>query len=123
VRKEFVCIAALIALPSAAVAAPDASRGRRLFIQCQACHSLAPGAPHKIGPNLYGTVNAPAGVQRGYNYSPALKKSGLRWDEATLHRWLAKPAAVVPGNKMVYSGLRNAADRQQIIDYMKRSSR
>ena len=122
-RKQLICIAALVSVSSSAVAAPDANRGRRLFIQCQACHSLAPGAPHKIGPNLYGVVNAKAGAQRGYNYSPAFKKAAIKWDDATLHRFLAKPSAVVPGTKMVYSGLANAADRQQIIDYMKRPVR
>jgi cytochrome c len=59
----------------------------------------------------------------GYAYSPALLKSGLIWDDKTLDRWLAKPAAVVPGNKMVFNGMANAKDRQEIIAYMKRATR
>jgi cytochrome c len=108
---------------SAASAAPSPDRGKRLFIQCQACHSVTPGAAHKVGPNLAGTVNARAASRRGYAYSPALQKSGLIWDDKTLDRWLAKPAAVVPGNKMVFNGMANAKDRQEIIAYMKRATR
>jgi cytochrome c len=108
---------------SAASGAPTQDRGKRLFIQCQACHSVQAGAAHKVGPNLAGTVNARAATRPGYAYSQALQKSGLIWDDKTLDRWLAKPAAVVPGNKMVFSGMANAKDRQEIIDYMKRATR
>jgi cytochrome c len=113
---------ALLCWTSSTSAAPG-DRGKRLFIQCQACHSVSAGAPHKVGPNLHGTVNARAASRSGYAYSPALKKSGLIWDDKTLDRWLAKPATVVPGNKMVFTGMANAKDRQEIIDYMKRATR
>jgi cytochrome c len=108
---------------SAAIAAPSQDRGKRLFIQCAACHSVKAGAPHKVGPNLAGTVNARAASRPGYAYSQALQKSGLVWDDRTLDRWLAKPAAVVPGNKMVFNGMANPKDRQEIIAYMKRAAR
>jgi cytochrome c len=108
---------------TASASAAPVDRGKRLFIQCQACHSVSAGAPHKVGPNLHRTVNARAASRAGYNYSPALKKSGLVWDDKTLDRWLAKPTAVVPGNKMVFNGMANAKDRQEIIAYMKRATR
>jgi cytochrome c len=108
---------------TASASAAPGDRGKRLFIQCQACHSVNAGAPHKVGPNLHGTVNARAASRAGYAYSPALKKSGLVWDDKALDKWLAKPTAVVPGNKMVFNGMANAKDRQEIIAYMKRATR
>jgi cytochrome c len=113
---------ACISAPAIGSAAP-ADRGKRLFIQCQACHSVAPGAAHKVGPNLNGVVNARAGTRPGYAYSPALAKSRLVWDDKTLDRFLQKPSAVVPGTKMVFTGMRNPQDRQAVIAYMKRGGR
>lgn len=107
------------ALPANA-AASDARVGQRLYLQCQACHSLRPGEPHKIGPNLASIVDAPAASRSGYTYSKALKESGLRWDEATLNLWLASPARTVPGNKMIFGGMSSAADRAALIAYLRK---
>ena len=35
----------------------DVQRGKKLFIQCRACHSLKEHEPHKVGPNLYAFIN------------------------------------------------------------------
>ena len=109
------------AAPVTAAPAPDP--GQRLFLQCQACHSLARGAPHKVGPNLYGTIGAPAASRPGYAYSAALKNSGIRWDDATLDRWLERPSAVVRGNKMIYNGMARPEQRRALIGYLKKASR
>ncbi len=120
VRALLLC--SLASAPAGSSAAPG-DRGKRLFIQCQACHSITAGAPHKVGPNLHGTINARAASRPGYAYSPALAKSGLVWDDKTLDRWLLKPSAVVPGNKMVFTGMPNVKDRQEIIAFMKKAAR
>jgi cytochrome c len=110
-----VRLLAALALLAAPAAAQDA--GRRAFVQCQACHSLKPGE-HKTGPSLAGIVGRKAGAQPGYGYSPALAKSGLVWDSATLDRFLARPVALVPGTKMVFAGIADPARRQQVIAYL-----
>jgi cytochrome c len=53
-----------------------------------------------------------------YAYSPALKNSGLTWDEATLNRWLINPSALVPGTKMFFK-IDDAQSRADIIAYLK----
>lgn len=118
-------LAMLLALGcvQSAVAAPDAQRGQRLFLQCQACHGVAKGQPHKIGPNLYGTVGAAAATRPGFAYSPALTKAALQWNDATLDRWLTSPNVLVPGNKMVFAGMARAQDRADLIAYLKRATR
>ncbi len=50
----------------------------------------------------------------------AMQKANLKWDEATLDKWLTKPAAVVPGTSMAFAGLPNAADRANVIAYLKK---
>jgi cytochrome c len=94
-------------------------RGRLLFIQCRACHDLQPSAVTKIGPNLAGIMNQPAGRLPGFGYSAALSASKMVWNEATLDRWLENPSAVVLGNTMAFAGIASAADRAALITYIK----
>ncbi len=96
-----------------AEATPPASYNR-----CAVCHTANKGGEDKLGPNLYGTYGS-AAAQGGFSYSSALKDSGLTWDEATLHSWLENPRALVPGNRMSFPGIKDAAKRQEIIDYLK----
>ena len=53
----------------------------------------------------------------GYNYSPALRKSGLAWDAKTLDQWLQGPQKLAPGSKM-YLVVANPAERAAIIAYL-----
>ena len=71
-----------------------------------------------IGPSLHGIVGKPAASVAGFTYSNALKASGLTWDAATLDAWLASPAKLVPGNKMIFTGQYDAARRKEVIDYL-----
>jgi cytochrome c len=103
--------------------AAEINKGRRLFVQCQACHSLEAGGAHKLGPNLSGIVGTRAGVQPNYTYSAALLRSGIIWNDQTLDRWLERTNATVPGTKMIFAGMPNPADRAALIDYLKRNPR
>ncbi|MED5546233.1 c-type cytochrome [Novosphingobium decolorationis] len=97
-----------------AAAGPPAAFGR-----CAVCHNAEKGAPDKLGPNLFGTFGHPMG-QGSFAYSDALKNAGLTMDEATLHQWLENPRKLVPGNRMSFPGIKDAAKRQEIIDYLKK---
>jgi cytochrome c len=96
---------------------------RRLFLQCRSCHSVQSGQPHKVGPNLAGVMGQRAGTRPGYKYSQPLAASGVIWTDAAMDRWLQKPSAVVPGNKMVFSGMAKAEDRKKLIAYMRTQAR
>ena len=82
---------------------PDA--GVLVFKKCMACHQIGPNAQDGIAPVLNGVVGRPAGQYPNYSYSAANKNSGLVWDERTLSAYLRAPAKVVPGTKMIFSGL------------------
>lgn len=87
------------------------------FAVCSVCHSPEAGR-NGVGPTLHGVVGRPAGAVANYTYSPAMKASGVTWDAATLDRFIASPHAVVPGTRMAYPGMRDAAKRAEIVDYL-----
>jgi len=96
----------------------DSERGRKLYFQCRACHSLKQNEPHKIGPNLFGVFNSKAAKSDGFIYSTALINSNLIWDVNNLDRWLEKPYELIPGNKMIFSGMKNKNDRSDLLAYL-----
>jgi len=96
----------------------DPQAGKRIFAQCSACHRIGSGAANAIGPQLNGVIGRPAASVRGYSYSPAMKKSGLTWDDATLANFLHSPKQVVPGTKMTFAGLKNQQDIDNVTAYI-----
>ena len=88
------------------------------FAVCKACHSVEPGK-NGIGPSLAGIWGEKAGAVPGFEFSDAMKASGLTWNQATLDRYLTDPRGTVPGTKMAFGGVADAAKRQAIIDWIK----
>lgn len=116
--RRSITIAAFLAL-GAQAQAQDAASGEKVYAACRACHQVGETAKNGVGPHLNGLF-APrkAGTLEGYNYSPAMKGSGLTWDEANLKEWLKDPKAKVPGNKMVYPGLKDDKKLADVIAYL-----
>lgn len=100
-------------------AAPDATRGEQIYVRCLACHALA---TDRVGPRHCGVVGRRAGAVADFDYSPAMKKSGLVWNEKTLDRFLKKPLALLPGSSMTYDGVPDAAERADLIAYLKKAN-
>ena len=87
------------------------------FGACSVCHATEAGR-NGVGPTLHGVVGRQAGTMPNYTYSPAMKNSAVIWDAVTLDRFIAAPHDVVPGTRMAYPGMRDAAKRAQIVDYL-----
>jgi len=58
-----------------------------------------------------------------FRYSPAMKRSGIVWTVETLDRYIADPQGVIPANRMPYAGMTNAADRADLIAYLKNAAK
>jgi cytochrome c len=111
-----IATSAIFVAPSTATAAGDAAAGKQVFARCAACHSTV-SDENKVGPSLTGIFGRKSGSETGYSYSAALKAATITWDERTLDQYLANPAANVPAKMLV--GLPNAADRENIIAYLR----
>lgn len=113
----FPFVPALVA--PAAHSAGDAVRGESLYeARCGGCHALD---ENRIGPRHQGVVGRKAGSLGDFDYSPALKKSGLVWTPARLDQWLTNPEKLVPGQRMGYR-LNDAGERADVIAFLQTKS-
>lgn len=96
----------------------DLENGRAAFARCRSCHTITPNGPNLTGPNLYGIIGRPAGTHPGYTYSKVVKSAGFVWDDDHIDHWLQNPRTFLPGNKMTYPGLPDAADRRDVIAFL-----
>jgi cytochrome c len=53
-----------------------------------------------------------------FDYSGALRKQAGSWDRDKLDRWLTAPQQFAPGTLMTLGGVRNAADRKVVLDFL-----
>jgi len=92
----------------------DPALGKTLYQACMGCHSVD---ENDIGPKHRGVVGRKAGIVPGYNYSVAVKNSGIIWTPEKLNLWLTNPQKLVPGAKMFFS-VANPKQRADIIAYL-----
>jgi cytochrome c len=120
---DFLIAAAALVL-SATVSeayAQDADAGKKVFNRCRACHAVEPGQ-NKVGPTLAGVVGRKAGTVEGFNYTDAMKSSDVTWDEENLKKYLQDPKGFIPGNRMVFPGLKDEEDLSNLIAFLKTNS-
>ena len=110
-------VGAMITVPAAALA-QDAAAGKKVFNKCTPCHNIGPGAKNKVGPELDGLFGRKAGTVAGFNYSDGMKKAGWVWDAATFKEYITDPRKKVPGNKMMFPGLKEEQEREDIAAYI-----
>jgi len=111
--------ALVLLLPAGAAAAADTKNGEEVYGRCLACHALK---SDRVGPRHCGLVGRRAGAIPGFDYSAAMKRSRLIWNEKTLDRFLADPMKTVPGTTMTYAGVADAKERADLIAYLKKQA-
>lgn len=122
--RSSLLLAALFAasLPSLAYAEGDPAKGEKAFRKCQACHTVEQGK-HRVGPSLYQVVGRPVASAEGYDrYSDAMKAKaaeGMVWTEENLDAYLADPRGFIPGNKMIFPGIKKEEERADVIAFLK----
>lgn len=100
---------------------PTVQLGEMLFRRCAACHTVEAGGAHGIGPNLHGVIGRKVGGLADFRYSRAMQNHAGQWDEATLDAFLAEPMKNIPGNRMVFGGVIEAADRKALYLFLKQA--
>lgn len=121
-RHIFLGAMATLMLAASAAAAADADAGKAIFKRCQICHRIEADAPASLGPNLHGVFGRKAGTVAGYEYSEAMKNSGVVWDDDTLRKYLSDPKGFVAGNKMAFPGIKDQTEMDNLLAYLKQAA-
>jgi cytochrome c len=119
VRRSALALALALAAETAASAGGDPERGEQLYARCQACHALG---YDRVGPRHCGLIGRRAGSVPGFDYSGAMKKSGIVWTPKALDRFLAAPLELVPGTTMTYAGVADPKERADLIAYLRKAT-
>ena len=94
----------------------DAEAGGKLFKRvCGGCHQIGESARAFFGPQLNGVVGRVAGSTTDYQYSDAMKSSGIIWTREKLAAYIEDPKAVVSGTRMIFWGI---SDQEKIGDLL-----
>ena len=112
-------MATAIITSNIAFAAGDTVHGELLYKRCQQCHSIE---QNRVSPRHKGVFGRVAGIQPGYKYSSAFRRSGIVWNEETLDRWLTNPQAFISGVNMFYR-VGDPQDRADVIEFLKEKAK
>jgi cytochrome c len=114
--SALVVVTALTATSGAL--AQDAAAGKTSFNKCLACHAIGEGAKNKVGPVLNGLDGRKSGTVEGYSYSDANKNSGITWNKDVFLEYIKDPKAKIPGTKMVFAGIKNEKESNDLWAYV-----
>ncbi|MFK3790179.1 c-type cytochrome [Pseudomonas piscis] len=104
---------------SSPAVAGDAEVGAKLFKRlCSGCHNIGPSVRSSFGPELNGIIDRPAGNAQDYQYSTAMKSSGIVWTRDKLTQYLQDPKGVVPGTRMIFWGLSDEEKIDNLLAYL-----
>lgn len=104
----------------ALLAAADPAKGESAGKACAACHSFGKGEAGRVGPNLYGIVNAKHAHVDGFAYSDAMKAMHDKtWTYNELNGFLWNPAKHIPGTKMTFAGIKKPEQRADVIAWLR----
>ena len=100
--RTLVLAGVLVFAWTGASLAQDAAAGQQTFMRfCLPCHDAGENARIKLGPPLSGIDGRKAGTFECFNYSDAMKNSGITW-----------------GTRMAFTGLKDEKDRADLWAFL-----
>jgi len=116
--SQVIALALTAMAAGSACAGGDPTRGADLFQQnCSACHSVKQGQ-NQVGPSLFAVVGRPAASISDFSYSDAMSHSGILWTAEKLMAYLKAPRRFIPGVKMLFPGLPEDRDREDVVAFL-----
>jgi cytochrome c len=120
--RHLLALAAAMALSQVALA-QDSGRGKAVFEQCAACHSLETDH-NETGPYLKNIIGRKSASIDDFIYSPAMRRANVNWTPDQLDAFLKDPQAPpFRGNRMPFAGIPDAQARADLIAYLQAASR
>jgi len=116
--RSLVIASLLVGISAGAALAEDLDAGERSFKKCLPCHAIGEDAKNKVGPELNGLEGRKSGTADGYSYSDANKNSGITWSAAVFKEYITDPRAKIPGTKMIFPGIKNEKERDDLWAYL-----
>jgi cytochrome c len=113
--RTWVLAAVLVVASTGLGVAQDAGAGETSFKKwCLPCHDAGEGARIKLGPPLNGLEGRKAGTFAGFNYSDAMKNSGITWNEESFEKYVKSPMTVVQGTRMAFTGIKDEQEAKNL---------
>lgn len=121
-RFSLTLAAILVAGASFADGLGDPDKGAQVYKTCKSCHQVGEGAKNRVGPHLNGIFGRKAGALEGFRYSKSMERAsddGLIWTQETLDAFIENPKALVSKTKMSFRGIKDEADRADVLAYLR----
>lgn len=109
-----------LAYATAGASEGDPVRGQQIYQRCLACHALD---YNRTGPRHCGLLGRRAASLPDFDYSAAMRASGIVWTPETLDAFLAAPTRYVTGTSMGYAGIDDPQERRDLIAYLAQVAR
>ncbi len=124
-----LAVAAAVTMMSGTAYAGDAAVGEKYAgKRCKQCHTWDKGGKKKIGPNLFGVMDRPAGTSEGFKYSKLFVKAADKigtWEDAELAQYLKdttkflrKTSGGKGRSKMTFK-VKKGKDQENLIAWLK----
>lgn len=104
------------------LAKADSVKGLGAAKACTACHKFEKGAANGTGPALWGVIERQQASGAGFAYSATLADmggKGGKWTYDNMDAFIANPKGYVAGTKMGYNGMKDPAQRADLIAYLR----
>jgi len=117
--RSLLIAAVAFAASAGTAVAQDVAAGETSFKKCLPCHDIGEDARNKVGPRLNGIDGRKSGSIEGFSYSDANRNSGITWNEETFKDYIKDPRAKIPGTKMIFAGIKNETEANNLWSYLK----